>query len=60
MLSPREALGKYIKDKLISIGALEFGEAVSEDTLLDYGNDRLRFKKLMETGFMLNFKLSTK
>ena len=25
-----EALGKYIKDKLIYSGALEFGEAVSE------------------------------
>ena len=46
MSSPREALGKYIKDKLISSGALEFGEAVSEDTLLDYGNNKLRFKKL--------------
>lgn len=46
MSSPREALGKYIKDKLISSGALEYGEAISEETLLDYGNDKLKFKKL--------------
>ena len=46
MSSPREALGKYIKDKLIASGALEFGEVVTEETLLDYGNDKLKFKKL--------------
>ena len=46
MSSPREALGKFIKGKLISSGALKFGEAVSEETLLDYGNDKLKFKKL--------------
>ena len=38
--SPREALGKYIKDKLIYSGALEFEEAVSEETLMDYGQNK--------------------
>ena len=46
MSTPREALGKFIKDKLISSGALEFGEAVLQETLQDYGNNKLKFKKL--------------
>ena len=58
MSSPREALGKYIKDKLISSGALEFGEAVSEDTLMDYGNDKLRFKKLDGNRLYVEFKVN--
>ena len=46
MSVPREALGKFVKDKLIQAGVLEFGELITEETLLDYGNDKLSFKKL--------------
>ncbi len=46
MSSPREALGKYIKDKLIGSGVLKFGELITDETLQDYGNNTLKIKKL--------------
>lgn len=41
MSSPRNELGLYIKGKLMREGLLNFGEPVTEDTLLEYGKDKL-------------------
>ena len=41
MSSPRNELGHYIKEKLMREGLLNFGEPVTEDTLLEYGKDKL-------------------
>ena len=55
MSSPREALGKYIKDKLISSGVLKFGELITDETLQDYGKESLRFKKLDGNRLFMEF-----
>lgn len=41
MSSNRHVLGHYIKGKLMREGLLNFGEPVTEDTLLEYGKDKL-------------------
>ena len=46
MSSPREALGKFIKDKLIAAGIIKYGDFITDDDLFEYGNNKLKFKKL--------------
>ena len=55
MSSPREALGKFIKDKLISAGVVKFGDFISDDDLSEYGNNMLKFKKLDGDRFYIEF-----
>ena len=37
--TPREALGRYVKDKLIHAGAMNYGDPITEDTLSYYGKN---------------------
>ena len=55
MSSPREALGKFIKDKLIASGIIEYGDFITDDDLFEYGSNKLRFKKLEGNRLYLEF-----
>lgn len=44
MSSPRQALGIYIKDKLIEAGAMKFGELVTDEVLDLYGKREILAK----------------
>lgn len=55
MSSPRRELGHFIKDKLISSGIINFGDFITDDNLTDYGNNKLRFKKLNGNRFYVEF-----
>lgn len=44
--TPSEALGYFVKDKLVKAKALKEGELITEETLIKYGNDRIIFKYL--------------
>lgn len=55
MSSPRNHLGKYIKGKLMDAGVLSFGEPVTEDTLIEYGNSALKFHKLEDNWLYMSF-----
>jgi len=53
--TPREALGMFVKDKLISSGAMNFGEQITEDTLAYYGQSQIKVRMIDKKTLHLEF-----
>ena len=53
--TPREALGMYIKDKLIDAGALSYGEQITDDTFAYYGKSHIDVRMINSTTLHLTF-----
>ena len=55
MSSPREALGQYIKNKLIDLGSMNYGDRVTEEVLEDTNKKELKFKVIGDKTLYLEF-----
>ena len=55
MSSPREALGQYIKNKLIDLGSMNYGDRVTEEVLEDSNKKELKFKVVGDKTLYLEF-----
>lgn len=53
--TPREALGMFVKNKLILAGAMDFGEQITEDTLAYYGRSEIQVRMINENTIHLEF-----
>lgn len=53
--TPRELLGKFIKDALIESGVLIFGAQVTAKTLEEYGSSSLKFRQIGKDSFHVEF-----
>lgn len=53
--TPREALGKYLKNKLINSNCLSFGEPVTQDVLDLYGSQKIKVWKLGQNKLYLSY-----
>ncbi|MGC6530633.1 MAG: restriction endonuclease PLD domain-containing protein [Candidatus Puniceispirillaceae bacterium] len=53
--TPREALGMFVKDKLIASGAMNFGEQITEDTLAYYGRNEIMVRMINNKTLHLEF-----
>ena len=53
--TPREALGRYVKDKLIHAGAMNYGDPITEDTLAYYGKDWINVRVIDPQTIHLEF-----
>ncbi|MDC3251651.1 NgoFVII family restriction endonuclease [Planctomycetota bacterium] len=53
--TPREALGKYLKGKLINHNCLKYGEPVTEETLECYGSSQIKAWKTSPSSLYLSF-----
>ena len=42
--TPREELGRFVKNKLILAGAMNFGDAVTDDVLNEYGANAIKVR----------------
>ena len=46
MSAERQLFGNYIKNKLVSIGLMRYGDLLTEDVLSQYGTDKVVFRRL--------------
>lgn len=53
--TPREALGKYLKNKLINSNCLSFGEPVTQNVLDLYGSQKIKVWKLSQNKLYLSY-----
>lgn len=51
----RTTLGKFIKGKLERAGILEEGQRITADMLLEYGNSHIKFIKISENIYIIDF-----
>lgn len=51
----RETLGRYIKGKLEDKGLLKKGDQITSETLEEYGRNFIRFKKVDDKNYILEF-----
>ncbi len=55
MSTPRIELGKFIKNKLIESGSMNYGDQITSDTLAYYGKDFIDVRMLNKTTIHLEF-----
>ena len=55
MSVPREALGMFVKDKLILAGAMNYGDPITEDTLAYYGTNEIKIRMIDKKAIHLEF-----
>ena len=53
--APRELLGRFIKDKLIDAGCMNFGDPITDDVLNDYGTNEIKVRKMTGNRLHLEF-----
>lgn len=53
--TPREALGMFVKDKLIEAGAMNYGDQITEDTLAYYGRSEIKVRMINKKTIHLEF-----
>lgn len=53
--TPREALGLYVKGKLIHVGAMNYGDPITEDTLFYYGKNWINVRVIDGQNIYLEF-----
>ena len=53
--TPREELGRFVKNKLILAGAMNFGDAVTDDVLNDYGANAIKVRVMDGNRLHLEF-----